>query len=222
MSESNDSLSNEIVISFPSPTQISLRQQWQPALWSVILLTVATGVIVPLLLTVLAYLLFPAQSAGSLLRHDDLVIGSHLIGQSFTAAGYFHPRPSAAGGGYDATASGGSNLGPINPKLREDVQQLADEYRRENNLPPETAVPIDAVTRSGSGLDPHISPANAALQVPRVAKARELSEEQVLRLVAEQTQGRQLGFLGEPRVSVLALNLALDRLAPLPATLSGR
>jgi K+-transporting ATPase ATPase C chain len=185
-------------------------------------LTVATGVIVPLVLTVLAQFLLPSQSNGSLIPRGSRVIGSDLIAQKFTAPGYFHPRPSAAGDGYDAINSGGSNLGPTNPKLREDVQQLADEYRRMNDLAPEAAIPIDAVTRSGSGLDPHISPANAALQVPRIAKARGLSEEQVRRLVDEHTQGRQLGFLGEPRVSVLALNLALDHLAPLSAALSAR
>jgi K+-transporting ATPase ATPase C chain len=157
-----------------------------------------------------------------LATNGGTVIGSERIGQSFTAAGYFHPRPSAAGSGYDATASGGSNLGSTNPKLRENVRRLADEYRRRNDLASDTAIPIDAVTGSGSGLDPHISPANAALQIPRIAKARGLSEDQLRRLVAEHTQGRQFGLLGEPRVSVLALNLALDRLAPLPTVLSAR
>jgi K+-transporting ATPase ATPase C chain len=135
-----------------------------------------------------------------------------------------------AGDGYDATASGGTNLGPANPKLRDGVKEdaavtgksksftgvreLAELYRRSNGLPPDSAVPIDAVTRSGSGLDPHISPANAALQVPRVARERKLKEEEVRHLVAEHTQGRQFGFLGEPRVAVLRLNLALDQFAP--------
>ncbi len=118
----------------------------------------------------------------------------------------------AADAGYDGTASGGTSFGPANPKLREDARQLAEDYRRLNDLPPETVIPVDAVTRSGSGLDPHISPANAALQVPRVARARKLSEEEVRRLVAEHTDGRQFGILGAPRVNVLTLNLALDRL----------
>jgi K+-transporting ATPase ATPase C chain len=185
-------------------------------------LTVATGVIVPLVLTVLAHFLLPSRSNGSLVLRGGRVIGSDLIAQKFTAPGYFHPRPSAGGSGYDAIDSGGSNLSPTNPILREDVQRLANEYRRVNDLAPEATVPIDAVTRSGSGLDPHISPANAALQIPRIAKARGLSEEQVRRLVDDHTQGRQFGFLGEPRVSVLALNLALDHLAPLSAALSAR
>jgi K+-transporting ATPase ATPase C chain len=147
---------------------------------------------------------------------DGAVIGSELIGQNFTGRGYFHPRPSAAGRGYDGLASGGSNLSPTNPRLRADVRGLAKKYRQRNNLSAATVIPIDAVTRSGSGLDPHISPVNAALQVRRVAHERGLAEEVVRRLVAAHTRGRQLGVLGEPCVEVLALNLALDRLAPLP------
>jgi K+-transporting ATPase ATPase C chain len=174
-------------------------------------LTLLTGVAFPLVLAVLARPLFIHQARGSLVEHNGALVGSELIGQTFSAPGYFHGRPSAAGDGYDATASGGSNLGPTNPKLRDSVRELADAYRRANGLPPDTAVPIDAVTRSGSGLDPHISPANAALQVPRVARERHLTEEQVRRLVDEHTQHRQLDFLGEPRVNVLTLNLALDR-----------
>jgi potassium-transporting ATPase KdpC subunit len=202
----------------PLPPQAVLRQQWQPALRSVMLLTLTTGVVFPLALALLAQLFFPFQSEGSLVKQGGIVLGSDLIGQNFTAAGYFHPRPSAAGKGYETTASAGSNLGPTNPKLRADVQKAANEYRRENNLAPDAMIPLEAVTNSGSGLDPDISPADAALQVPRIAKARpSLSEEQIRRLVAEHTQGRQLGFLGEPRVPVLALNLALDQLAPLPA-----
>ena len=211
------------------PPSASLRRQFWPALLSVPLLTLVTGVVFPLVLTALARPLFPSQADGSLVSADRVVIGSHLIGQGFSGPGYFHARPSAAGNGYDATASGGSNLGPSNPKLRNGapgdpaggepylgVRQLADDYRCRNDLPPDAVVPMDAVTRSGSGLDPHISPANAELQVGRVARTSGLSEEAVRRLVAEHTEGRQLGFLGEPRVSVLALNLALDRIAPLP------
>jgi K+-transporting ATPase ATPase C chain len=145
------------------------------------------------------------------------VIGSELIGQQFTRPEYFQSRPSAAGSGYDGTASGGTNLGPNNPMLKNGVagfagiRQLAEEYRKSNVLAPDVPIPIDAVTRSGSGLDPDISPANAALQIPRVARARGLSEEVVRRLVANHTEGPQLGFLGNSRVSVLELNLALDR-----------
>jgi K+-transporting ATPase ATPase C chain len=159
--------------------------------------------------------LFPRQAAGSLLTRGGIVVGSEFIGQNLTRPEYFQPRPSAAGAGYDGTASGGTNFGPSNPKLIEDVRRLAEDYRRNNGLPPDALVPIDAVTRSGSGLDPHISPLNAALQVPRVARARGLSQDAVRRLLADHTQGRQLGFLGDPRVSVLELNLALDRVAPL-------
>lgn len=145
------------------------------------------------------------------------MIGSELIGQNFSQPGYFHPRPSAAGeGGYDPRDSRGSNLGPANPKLREAVRKQLENFRRDNNLPPDTLIPLDAVTSSGSGLDPHISPANAALQVPRVARQRHLSEEAVRQIVAKHTFGRQFGVLGEQRVAVLPLNVALDRVAPLP------
>ena len=187
-----------------------LREQLRTAILGVIWLTLLTGCVFPLGLFALGHFLFPGRAQGSLLTRGGIVVGSEFIGQNFTRPEYFHPRPSAAGAGYDGTASGGTNFGPSNRKLIEDVRRLAEEYRGSNGLPPDAIVPIDAVTRSGSGLDPHISPANAALQVPRVARARGLSEEAVRRLVADQTQGRQLGFLGDPRVSVLELNLALD------------
>jgi K+-transporting ATPase ATPase C chain len=219
----------------PQPL-VMVLQQLRPALLSVILLTLLTGVIFPLALAALAWPLFPRQAGGSLLVRDG-VVGSELIGQDFTGPGYFHSRPSAAGRGYDAAASGGTNLAPTNPKLRDGakddpatpavdesfvgVRELSEGYRRRNGLAPDAAVPVDAVTRSASGLDPHISPANAALQVPRVARARRLSEEAVRRLVAEHTRGRQLGILGVPRVAVLPLNLALDRIAEaIPSTLA--
>src|SRR5262249_41213353 len=149
----------------------------------------------------LARPLFPSRANGSLVLRDGVVVGSELIGQNFSHAGYFHSRPSAAGNGYDATASGGANLGPSNAQLRQDVRQLGDDYRAVNGLPPDATVPIDAVTRSGSGLDPQISPVNAELQVARVAHSRGLGEDTVRRLVAEHTDGRQFGFLGEARVS---------------------
>jgi K+-transporting ATPase ATPase C chain len=198
----------------PSPVA-SWREQIGPALLGVVVLTVLTGVAFPLVLAALCCPLFPYQARGSLIRRDGNVVGSELIGQKFTGPGYFHARPSAAGDdGYDPTASGGSNLGPANPKLREAVQARAEEYRRGNGLPADAVIPLDAVTSSGSGLDPHISPADAALQVPRVARERGLTEPSVRLLVAQYTSGRQLGFLGEPRVAVLPLNLALDRHAP--------
>ena len=213
----------------PRPVVIVLAQL-RPALLSVLLLTLLSGVIFPLALAALAWPLLPRQAAGSLIVRDGFVVGSELIGQDFTGPGYFHPRPSAAGRGYDATTSGGTNLGPANPQLRDGtkddpatpgadesfagVRELAEAYRACNGLGPDADVPVDAVMRSGSGLDPHISPANAALQVARVARARRLSEESVRRLLAEYTRGRQFGILGEPRVAVLPLNLALDRAAP--------
>jgi potassium-transporting ATPase KdpC subunit len=198
------------------PFLTQLRAQLRPLLLGVPVLTLLTGAAFPIVLAALARPLFPYQANGSLVARADVVVGSDLIGQEFSGPGYFHSRPSAAGAGYDATASGGTNLGPANPKLRDDVLKRAEAYRRSNGLPPDAAVPIDAVTHSGSGLDPHISPANAALQVPRVARERRLDEEAVRRLVDEHTHGRQLGFLGDPRVQVLALNLALDRTAPRP------
>ncbi len=200
----------------PPPTLAELCSQLRPLLIGLPLLTLLTGAVFPLLLAVIGRTLFPRQADGSLLTRNGAIVGSDLIGQSFSAPAYFHPRPSAAGAGYDATASNGSNLGPANPKLRADVREFAEAYRLANGLAPGAPVPIDAVTRSGSGLDPHISPANADLQAPRVARARGLTVEEVRRMVSEHTLGRQLGVLGEPRVNVLTLNLALDRAAPPP------
>ncbi len=166
----------------------------------------------PLIVFGLAQVLFPAQANGSLIvdAHGALR-GSRLLGQGFTAPKYFHPRPSAAGNGYDAANSGGSNLGPTSKKLAESLAQNIADYRKENGLAPDAPVPADAVTASGSGLDPDISVPNADLQVARVAKARRLREGTVRRLVLEYTQGPDLSVLGEPRVNVLLLNLALDR-----------
>ena len=192
-----------------------MTQHLRSVILGVIFLTLLTGCLFPLALFGLSRLLFRDQAGGSLVNRSGVVVGSRLIGQDFTRPQYFHPRPSAAGAGYDGTSSGGTNFGPSHPKLVEDVRRLAEEYRRSNGLPPDTEVPIDAVTRSGSGLDPNISPGNAALQVPRVAHARGLSEEAVRRLLAGCTEGPQLGFLGSSRVSVLDVNLALDQLAPI-------
>ncbi len=192
-----------------------MTQHIRPVILGAILLTLLTGCIFPFALFALGRLLFGDRAEGSLLTRGGVVIGSRLIGQDFTRPQYFHPRPSAAGAGYDGTSSGGTNMGPLNRKLIDDVGRLAGEYRRTNGLAPGAEVPIDAVTRSGSGLDPNISPQNADLQVRRVAHARGVSEGVVRRLLAGCTEGRQLGFLGSPRVWVLDLNLALDRTAPL-------
>ena len=154
--------------------------------------------------------LFSHKANGSLVRVDGKVAGSSLLAQGFTAPKYFYPRPSAAGKGYDAAHSGGTNLGPTSKKLIEDVKQRVADYRTENGLPPDARVPADAVTSSASGLDPHISVRNALLQAARVAKARRIGEKDILAKVEAHTEGRTLGFLGEPRVNVLTLNLSLD------------
>ena len=156
--------------------------------------------------------LFPGRARGSLVVRDGLVMGSSLLAQEFAGPGYFHPRPAAEGTGYRGSASGGSNLGPLSRKLVEEVERRVNAYRSENALPQGTPVPADAVTASGSGFDPHISPANADLQAPRVAAARGFGVGTVQRLIRHATEGRDLGFLGEPRVNVLKLNMALDGL----------
>jgi K+-transporting ATPase ATPase C chain len=180
-----------------------------------ILMTLATtillGVLYPLLVTGLAQLIFPRQANGQLIAVGGQNVGSRIIGQGFSTPGYFHSRPSFAGDGYDAVNSNGSQLGPTNQKLVNRVKKDVAAARAEN---PSSLVPIDLVTGSASGLDPDITPAAAAFQIARVASARNLSEEQVRSLVAQHTQGRQLGFLGEPRVNVLELNLDLDQRFP--------
>jgi len=178
------------------------------------LTTLLLGFVYPFVVTVLAQILFPNQANGELITVNGKVVGSRLIGQPFSSPGYFRSRPSAAGNGYDAQNSGGSNLGPTNKSLVDRVSGDMQKAQAEN---PNMSVPIDLVTTSGSGLDPHISTDAAAFQTPRVAKERGVSEDEVRALVAKHTQGRQLGFLGEARVNVLELNLDLDATHPLAA-----
>jgi K+-transporting ATPase ATPase C chain len=177
---------------------------------AVAVLAIILGGIYPFVSWGLAQTLFPGRANGSLVTRSGRVLGSSLIGQPFRSPAYFHPRPSAAGHGYDAARSGGSNLGPLSKALVEAVRARAAAYRRENGLPSDEAVPADAVTASASGLDPHISPENARFQARRVARARGLAEADVLRRIEACTEGRTLGVLGEPRVNVLLLNLSLD------------
>jgi len=170
--------------------------------------TVLLGVLYPLAITGIAQVVFPDQANGQLIERDGKVVGSRIIGQGFSKPGYFRPRPSATSTPYDAANSAGSQFGPTNKKLIEAVEANVKAARQEN---PSAPIPIDLVTTSASGFDPHISPAAADFQVPRVARERHMSHEQVRRLVEQYTEGRQLGFLGESRVNVLLLNLALDR-----------
>lgn len=183
---------------------------WRTSIRFTLLTTLIFGILYPLAITGLAGAMFPRQAAGSLILKNGQVIGSELIAQSFTSDRYFHPRPSAAGNGYDATSSGGSNLAQSNAKLVQRIQGDIDKLAAQN---PGHPVPIDAVTTSGSGLDPDITPENAYFQASNVARARGLGEQQVRQLIQQHTTGRTLGLLGEPRVNVLELNLALDQLA---------
>jgi potassium-transporting ATPase KdpC subunit len=188
-----------------------VKKNFVTAILMTIATTVLLGIIYPLVVTGLSQVLFPKKANGQLIEANGKIIGSRIIGQAFTSPGYFHPRPSSAGNGYDATNSNGSQLGPTNQKLIDRVNADVASAQAEN---PGTPVPIDLVTSSASGLDPHISPAAAAFQLPRVAKARGISEPQLRQLVARHTENRELGFLGEPRVNVLELNLDLDKQFP--------
>lgn len=187
-----------------------MRAQLVAAVRAVLVFTVLVGVVYPLAVTGVAQIAFEDEADGSLIERDGRIVGSRLIGQAFEGVEWFHPRPSAAGDGYDAMASSPSNLGPTNDELLDAVADRVAGYREANGLSASVAVPVDAVTASASGLDPHISVANARLQAPRVARARGRDLSAVLRLVEQHTASRALGFVGEEAVNVLELNLALD------------
>jgi K+-transporting ATPase ATPase C chain len=200
-----------------------MLNQLRSAIVLLVLMTAITGVAYPLVITGVAQVVFQDKANGSLIEREGQIIGSELIGQSFvdaetgeTLPGYFRGRPSAAGAGYDASASSGSNLGPTNPVLFERVTGDVAIIRSENGLAEDAEIPVDLVTSSGSGLDPDISPASADLQIARVARQRGITEDQVRAIVKEHTSGRTLGLLGEPRVNVLNVNLALDEQYPMP------
>jgi K+-transporting ATPase ATPase C chain len=190
-----------------------MRRNLITAVLYTIVTTVIFGLAYPLVVTGAAQLLFKDKANGQLLQRNGQLVGSRIIGQSFTTAGYFHSRPSSAGNGYDAANSSGSNYAPTNKKL---IDRISGDVAALQQDHPNTDVPVDLVTASGSGLDPDITPSAAEFQVTRIAQQRHLTESAVRQLVAKHTEGRQLGFLGEPRVNVLELNLELDELAPLP------
>lgn len=187
-----------------------MRRTFSVALRLTLVTMALCGIVYPAIVTTVSAVVFPRQAGGSLVSVGGRIVGSELIGQSFSGPGYFHGRPSAAGAGYDAMASGASNLGPTSRELVDGVTERADVVRSENGLASDTRLPADLVTASGSGLDPHISPAAAKLQIARVARARGMSESEVARLVDAYTSGPDLGTFGGRRVNVLLLNLALD------------
>jgi K+-transporting ATPase ATPase C chain len=189
-----------------------MKKNFMIALWFTLVTTVMFGILYPLAVTGLAQVLFPQKANGQLVKKNGRIVGSRIIGQTFTESGYFHSRPSNAGTGYDATASSGSQLGPTNKNLLDRVKGDVEKLQAENSKAP---IPVDLVTSSGSGLDPEVSPAAAEFQIPRVARERAMKEEDVRTLVQKHTNGRDLGFLGEPRVNVLELNLELDSVHPL-------
>jgi potassium-transporting ATPase KdpC subunit len=193
---------------------MEITKQIFPAIMLTIVLTLLVGIVYPLAVTGISQLLFKEKAQGSLIIKDNKVVGSRLIGQSFQGAGYFHSRPSAAGNGYDAVASSGTNLGPTSAKLMDEKIKPAVEALKAEN--PNKPVPVDLVTSSASGLDPHITPAAAEFQIPRIARQRNISEDQLRRLVQQFTEARQFGILGEPRVKLLELNLAIDAAHPMP------
>jgi potassium-transporting ATPase KdpC subunit len=198
-----------------------LKELWTSIIATIVLCVVVSGVY-PVLIWGLGELLFPHQANGSLVESNGQVVGSELLAQGFSGAKYFHPRPSDAGTGYDSTSSGGSNLGPTSQKLMDTIKANIDQYRQENGLSASVLVPADAVTASGSGLDPHISLQNAQMQIPRVAKERGVSEEVVRGEVSKATDNPLFGLGGDPGVNVLRVNLALDQLAPKGAALAAK
>ena len=209
VAEKEESLHFDVVVP-QAPQSEAVHSIWKTSVLFTLVTAILLGIGYPLVITGIAAVMFPHKAAGSLIMKDGQVIGSELLAQSFTSDRYFHPRPSAAGNGYDATSSGGTNLAQSNAKL---VQRIQGDIDKLQALNPGKPVPIDMVTTSGSGLDPDITPDNAYYQAPRIAKTRNLAEEQVRTLIAQHTAGRDLGFLGEPRVNVLALNLALDQMS---------
>jgi K+-transporting ATPase ATPase C chain len=189
-----------------------MKKNFMISIWMTVATTLLLGIVYPFVVTILAQTLFPSQANGSLITRNGKIVGSRLIGQPFSSPGYFRSRPSAAGNGYDAENSGGSNLGPTNKTLIERVNGDVKKLHAEN---PASPVPMDLITTSASGLDPHISPDAAAFQAPRVARERGMTEADVTAIIARHTEARQLGFLGEPRVNVLELNLDLDAVHPM-------
>jgi potassium-transporting ATPase KdpC subunit len=198
-----------------------LKELWTSIVATIVLCVVVSG-LYPVLIWGVGELLFPHQANGSLVESNGQIVGSELLAQGFSGAKYFHPRPSDAGTGYDPLSSGGSNLGPTSQKLMDTTKANVDQYRQENGLAADAPVPVDAVTASGSGLDPHISLQNAQMQTPRVAKERGVSEEVVRAEVTKATDNPLFGIGGDPGVNVLRVNLALDRLAPKGAALAAK